>query len=58
MQRDGISRADALARVRSQMPIEEKKDKTNIDIDNSGTKENTRRQALKIYQRLKDSQKE
>ena len=54
MQRDGISKADALARVRSQMPIEEKKDKATIVIDNSGTRENTRTQTLKIFQRLKE----
>jgi dephospho-CoA kinase len=54
MQRDGISKTDALARVRSQMPIEEKKDKATIVIDNSGTRENTRTQTLKIFQRLKD----
>jgi dephospho-CoA kinase len=54
MQRDGISEADALARVRSQIPIEEKKDKATIVIDNSGTRENTRKQALKIFQQLKD----
>ena len=52
MQRDNIPRADALARVRSQMPIEEKKDKATIVIDNSGTRENTRKQTLKIFQRL------
>ena len=54
MQRDGISKADALARVRSQMPIEEKKDRATIVIDNSGTRENTRTQTLEIFQRLKD----
>jgi dephospho-CoA kinase len=54
MQRDGISRADALARVSSQMPIEEKKDKATIIIDNSGSKENTRKQTLNIFQRLKE----
>ncbi len=53
MQRDGISKADALARVRSQMPIEEKKDLATIVIDNSGTRENTRKQTLDIFQRLK-----
>ena len=56
MQRDGISEADALARVRSQMPIEEKKDKATIIVDNSGSKENTRKQTLKIFHRLKDKQ--
>ena len=53
MQRDGISEADALARVRSQIPIEEKKDLATIVIDNSGTMENTRKQTLEIFQRFK-----
>jgi dephospho-CoA kinase len=56
MQRDGISRTDALARVRSQMPIEEKKGKATMIIDNSGTRENTRKQTLKIFKQLKDKQ--
>lgn len=57
MQRDNISKAAALARIRSQIPIEEKKDKATIVIDNSGTRENTRKQTLKVFQRLKDKQK-
>jgi dephospho-CoA kinase len=55
MQRDHISEADALARVKSQMPIEEKKQQATIVIDNSGAIENTRRQTLDIFKRLKDS---
>lgn len=54
MQRDRISEADALARVRSQMPIEEKKQQATIVIDNSGTIENTRRQTLDIFKRLNE----
>ena len=56
MHRDKISRADALVRVRSQMPIEEKKDKATIVIDNSGSRDNTRKQTLKIFQQLKEIQ--
>ena len=54
MLRDHISDADALARVRSQMPIEEKKKKATIVIDNSGTIDHTREQTLDLYKRLKD----
>ncbi len=54
MQRDRISEADALARVRSQMPIEEKKQQATIVIDNSGTIENTRRQTLDLFKRLNE----
>ncbi len=54
MHRDQISEAEALARVRSQMPIEEKKRKATIVIDNSGTIEHTREQTLDLFKRLKD----
>jgi dephospho-CoA kinase len=54
MQREDISKSDALTRIGSQIPIEEKKDKATIVIDNSGTRENTRKQTLKLFQRLKD----
>lgn len=54
MQRDHISHADAMARVHSQMPIEEKKKLATMVIDNSGTREHTRKQTLEIFQRLKE----
>lgn len=54
MKRDHISHADAMARVRSQMPIEEKKKLATMVIDNSGTREHTRKQTLEIFQRLKE----
>jgi dephospho-CoA kinase len=57
MQRDNISEAEAMARVRSQMPIDEKKDLATIVIDNTGTKEKTRKETLTIFQRLKGAQK-
>ena len=52
MQRDQISEEDALARIRSQMPIEQKKSRATLVIDNSGTVKNTRKQTLKIFQSL------
>ena len=54
MKRDNISKDDALARIRSQMPIEEKKERATIVIDNSGTKEKTRKQTLEVFKHLKD----
>ena len=53
MKRDNISEADAVARVRSQMPIEEKKNRATIVIDNSGTMEDTRKRTLEIFRTLK-----
>lgn len=55
MQRDHISEADALARVKSQMPIEEKKQQATLVIDNSGSIDHTREQTLDMFRRLKDS---
>jgi dephospho-CoA kinase len=54
MIRDALTQAQAIARIRSQMPIEEKKQRATIVIDNSGTRENTRTVSLTVYQRLKD----
>ncbi len=52
MARDGLAEPDALARIRAQMPIESKKARATRVIDNSGSLEHTREQALEIYRRL------
>ncbi len=52
MARDNISEADALSRIRSQMPIEEKKKLAGIVIDNSSTLEKTRGKTLEVYEYL------
>ena len=44
MERDGLSREDALARIRTQMPQEEKRRRADAVIDSSGAIEETRRQ--------------
>lgn len=53
MIRDGIARAAALARVRSQMPIEEKRRYATLLIDNSGPLGVTRERSLEVYRCLK-----
>jgi dephospho-CoA kinase len=53
MQRNHLSEADAMARIRSQMSIEEKKKMADILIDNSGTPEETRLRSLEVYALLK-----
>lgn len=53
MDRDKIGADAALARIRSQMPIEEKRRLATIVIDNSGSLADTRRQSLDVFQRLK-----
>ena len=53
MKRDGIDRKAAMARIRSQMSIEEKRRRATLVIDNSGTLAACRDQALAVYERLK-----
>jgi dephospho-CoA kinase len=49
MERDGLSEADARARIASQMPIAEKAKLADHVIDNSGTREETERQVRAIH---------
>ena len=49
MERDGLSDADARARIASQMPIAEKAKLADYVIDNSGTREETERQVRTVY---------
>ncbi len=49
MERDGLSDADARARIASQMPIAEKARLAHHVIDNSGTREETERQVRAVY---------
>jgi dephospho-CoA kinase len=50
--RDHLSAEEAFSRIKSQMPIEEKKNKATIVIDNSHSRESTRRQTMKVFRRL------
>jgi dephospho-CoA kinase len=52
MARDRLAPAEALARIRSQMPIDQKKALATQVIDNSGSREHTRTQTLDVYRRL------
>lgn len=53
MARDGSTAEEALARINSQIPITEKKDKADYVIDNSGSMDDTRRQVADLYGVLK-----
>ena len=53
MKRDGIAEKAAMARIRSQMPIEEKRRRATLVIDNSGDLAASRAQTLAVYSRLK-----
>ena len=50
--RDHLSAEEAVSRIQSQMPIEEKKNRATIVIDNSHSRDSTRRQAMAVFRRL------
>jgi dephospho-CoA kinase len=53
MARDCLDEDAALARIRSQMPIKEKRRRATMVIDNDGSLTRCRDQALAVYQHLK-----
>lgn len=52
MSKFGISRDEALARIRAQLPLSEKKKRADVIIDNTGPQENLKPQVEAIYNRL------
>ena len=50
--RKGVSRADALSRLRAQMPVSRKKKLADFVIDNSGDRDHTRRQVERVYRKI------
>jgi len=52
MKRDGLSEQSARVRIQSQMPIEEKRQRADIVIDNSGSLKATQAAAFKVYRAL------
>jgi len=53
MKRNGLSEAEATARVKLQMDIEEKKKLADWVIDNSSTLQHTEQQVIELVQRLR-----
>ena len=51
--RERFSREQALVRIRSQMPLSEKRKQADYVIENTGTREETEQQARDIFQKLK-----
>ncbi|KAJ3045696.1 hypothetical protein HDV00_007822 [Rhizophlyctis rosea] len=51
IQRDGLTEEQAEARINSQMPIEQKRAMADIVVDNSGTKEETKKQVEELVLR-------
>lgn len=48
----GISRSEALARLKAQMPVSEKIMRSDYVIDNSGSRDETKKQVADIYGQL------
>jgi dephospho-CoA kinase len=55
MARDGVTRAETLARLRAQLPLEAKRQVANVIIDNDGDLAATRRQVEALVTRLRGS---
>ncbi|MEX2264073.1 MAG: dephospho-CoA kinase [Bryobacteraceae bacterium] len=53
MKRDGVSREEALARLKRQMPLSEKRKFADFVIDTSGDKESTLEQTGEVYRSLR-----
>ena len=53
MHRDGSTREEAEARLRRQMPLEEKRIYAHYVIDSSGSKENTAEQTRRVHESLR-----
>jgi dephospho-CoA kinase len=53
MRRDGFSLEEAGIRISCQMDLKDKEKYADYIIDNSGTRENTRRQTIKILEEIK-----
>lgn len=54
MERDGLSREEAEARIRSQMPEEEKIPKAAYVIENTGTEEELERKVEEVWEKLEN----
>jgi len=52
LEKSGVSRDDAMQRLRSQLPMEVKTIKSDFTIDNNGTLEETMTQVAAIYKKL------
>ena len=50
-ERDGFTVEQARQRIAAQMPLDEKRARADLVVDNSGSRENTRRQVEAIYRR-------
>jgi len=52
LEKNGVSRNEAIQRLKSQLPVDEKKNRSDFLINNNATPIETMNQAAKIYQKL------
>jgi dephospho-CoA kinase len=52
LERDGLTEDEARQRIAAQMPLDEKRARADVVIDNSGSRDNTKRQVEAIYRRF------
>jgi dephospho-CoA kinase len=52
LEAEGVTRDNAIARLRTQMPSDEKKKRSDFIIDNNGTREATMSQVAAVYNKL------
>ena len=58
LERDRFTHDQAMARIRSQMPLGEKRPHADYVIENTGNRKETERQTREIFERLKKNTKE
>jgi dephospho-CoA kinase len=58
MERECFSHDQAMARIRSQMPLGEKRPHADYVIENTGTREDTERQTREVFELLKKNMRE
>jgi dephospho-CoA kinase len=54
LSKEGISRQEAMARLKTQLPIKEKIKRADFVIDNNGTFDETQKQVRRIYKKLSE----
>ncbi len=58
IEREGMSREEAIDRIEAQMPIDEKLSKADFVINNEGSLEETKKQVEDLWKALKDIQRQ
>jgi dephospho-CoA kinase len=57
MERDGLTREEAMQRIETQLPLDEKVIHADYVINNNGSLQDTEEQVLRLYQALRENKK-